>query len=95
MGTKIEVGTLCITCGSRLEPNNGLLVVVTEIDPSLAPNAFRIRQVTGERFYATTNPNGIRLWQSASEAWTSRSRLRPVDPGGELERERHRDETPA
>lgn len=95
MGSKIDVGTLCITCGSKLPPNNGLLVVVTEIDPAMAPDIYRIRQVTGERFYATTLPNGLRKWQTAGEAWTRRSRLRPVDPDGELERERQRDEAPA
>lgn len=95
MDGKIDVGTLCVTCGSSLPPNNGLLVVVTEVDLSLAPDIYRVRQVTGIPFYATTLPNGLRKWQSASEAWTRRSRLRPVDPDGELERERQRDEAPA
>ena len=88
---KIQVGTLCFTCGSRIPANNNLLVTVVEIDHGLAPNSYRVRRVTGENFYSTTLPNGVRQWQHAAEAWTARSRLRPVDPDGLLERERQQD----
>ena len=57
----IEVGTLCFTCGSRIPANNNLLVVVTCIDPTMAPEMFRIRRVTGETFYSTRLPNGERM----------------------------------
>ena len=85
---KIQVGTLCFTCGSRIPANNNLLVMVVEIDHGLAPNSYRIRRVTGEHFYSTTLPTGVRRWQHDAEAWTARSRLRPVDPDGLLDQER-------
>lgn len=76
----IQIGTLCFTCGSRIPANNNRLVVVTAIDPARAPDCYRVRQVSGDRFYSTTRPNGIRNWQQDSEAWTARSRLRPIEP---------------
>ncbi len=78
---QIAVGTLCFTCGSRIPANNDLLVVVTAIDPMRSPHSYAIRQVTGEPFPSTTRPNGLRRWQEESTAWTTRSRLRPIDPG--------------
>lgn len=79
---RITVGTLCFTCGSRIPANNDLLVVVTEIDPARTPHCYAVRQVTGAPFPSTTRPNGLRRWQEESTAWTTRSRLRPIDPGG-------------
>ena len=76
----IQIGTLCFTCGSHIPANNNRLVVVTAIYPVRQPECYRIRQVSGERFYSTTRPNGVRNWQQDSEAWVTRSRLRPIDP---------------
>ena len=46
---QIMVGTVAITCGSRVPIlNNGLLVVVVQVGHRLDINRFRIRLVTGE-----------------------------------------------
>ncbi len=82
----LKVGDLCVTVNSRYPVvNNGLLVVIVEINPSIRGYRgevwpYRIRRVDGQVLIATTCRTTGRLkWGKCVDAWCERRRLRRVD----------------
>ena len=75
---EIKVGTVAITCGSRVPKlNDGLLVVVTFVGHRMDPNRYTIRRVDGQ-----TMPLVGTDLHKVKTAKISGARLIPIDEAG-------------
>ena len=87
MGT-LQVGDLCITQNTVVSGlNNGLLVVITAINPWCNEGAtpYRIRRVDGQAIPSTRTDDGVPLFFKGKECWSPGYKLRRVDPDASTE----------
>lgn len=84
----LQVGDLCITINSKFEMNNGTLVVIMGINPTLKDSKgvstpYLIRRVDGQPHPSTTNTiTGEPMWYRTIQASCAGYKLRRVDEDG-------------
>ena len=79
----LAVGDLCITRNTVVSGlNNGLLVVITGINPWCNEGAtpYRIRRVDGQPIPSTLNSDGAPMFFKGAECWSAGRKLRRIDP---------------
>jgi hypothetical protein len=62
--------------------NNGLMVVITAINPWCNDGAtpYRIRRVDGQPIPSTLNSDGAPMFFKGKECWSAGHKLRRIDP---------------
>ena len=79
----LQVGDLCITRNTVVAGlNNGLLVVITAVNPWCNEGAtpYRIRRVDGEPIPSTLNAGGEPVFFKGRECWSAGHKLQRIDP---------------
>jgi len=82
--SKFQVGDLCITQNAEVSLlNNGLLVVIVEIDPTRNGGAtpYLIRRIDGQKYPCTYEfESGVTQFYFYTQTWSSQHKLRRIDP---------------
>jgi hypothetical protein len=86
---KLQIGTICRSIRCEREINNGLLLIIVDIDHSIRSTRgeaapYLVKRLNGLPFPSTSSRfDGCNSWYASTEVWAAGYKLQPIDLDGD------------